>query len=173
MAVVASFVMATIILGFTKPFNDPFTHKMEYFNEIVLLLTLYCMMCFSDFVPKVETQFEIGWLCCFVVTAHFVINVYFMLKSNFHVLNLRCKKKKLIRAHKRQLRNRIHTTPKPEESNEPEQLSKYIVKVMKSVAMTTPKISNSGVKGAQRKAASPQKLIQFRSVKLQIMSNSL
>ena len=60
MAVVASFVMATIILGFTKPFNDPFTHNMEYFNELVLLLTLYCMMCFSDFVPSVETQFRLG-----------------------------------------------------------------------------------------------------------------
>jgi hypothetical protein len=55
LAIVSSFVMATMILGFTKPFNDPFMQKMEYFNEIVLLLTLYCMMCFSDFVAQVET----------------------------------------------------------------------------------------------------------------------
>jgi hypothetical protein len=79
---------------------------MEYFNEIVMLLTLYCMMCFTDFVPDVETQFNLGWVCCFIVTFHFLLNLFFMLKSNVHVIGLKIKKCKKLRAHKRALKNR-------------------------------------------------------------------
>ena len=94
-----------MILGFSKPFKEPFAQRMEYFNEIVLLLTLYCMMCFTDFVPEVESQYNMGWICCLIVLSHFGINLFFMLKANVHVLGLKIKKCGKARAHKRRMRN--------------------------------------------------------------------
>ena len=49
----ACFTIQGMILGI-KPFEDPFTLKMEFFNEILLMTILYCMMSFTDAVPEVE-----------------------------------------------------------------------------------------------------------------------
>jgi len=81
--VILSFHIQIFILS-VRPFKDPFTQKMEYFNEVVLMLTLYCMMCFGDLVPSVEQQVNMGWCCCLIVGGHFFINVFFMLRTNYH-----------------------------------------------------------------------------------------
>ena len=75
---------------------------MEYFNEVVLMLTLYCMMCFGDLVPSVEQQVNMGWCCCLIVGGHFLINVFFMLRANFYSLKLRFKRYKLRKEQRRQ-----------------------------------------------------------------------
>ena len=46
-----SFITSIIILGFIDPYKDPSDLKKEYFNEIVIMLVLYCLMCFTDIVP--------------------------------------------------------------------------------------------------------------------------
>ena len=63
-----------MILG-ERPFEDPFQLKMEYFNEVMIMVVMYCMMTFSDAVPKVESQLVFGYACCFLVVAHLIVNL--------------------------------------------------------------------------------------------------
>jgi len=67
---------------------------MEYFNELLIVSTLYCMICFTDFVPIVEMQVNIGWVCCLIVSLHLAFNMFIIMKSNISQLLLRIKRLK-------------------------------------------------------------------------------
>jgi hypothetical protein len=73
---------------------------METFNEVVLLLIMYTMMCFTDFVPDLETQYGIGYVACSLVVAHLLVNLGIMLTASFRLLTLRFKKCLILRRHK-------------------------------------------------------------------------
>ncbi len=90
MTVCFSFVTELIILGFIRPFKDPFNNKMEYFNELVILLTMYCLMCFTDWIPNIDMQTNIGWVICGVVSSHLLLNMFFMMKGNVKKVKMRC-----------------------------------------------------------------------------------
>ena len=84
-----------MILG-SKPFENPFTLKMEYFNEVMIVVVMYCMMTFSDAVPQVETQSLFGYVCCFLVLVHLMINLFFILWGTLKHLKRhinKCRKK--------------------------------------------------------------------------------
>ena len=39
-----------------KPMNSPFSNRMEVMNECTIIMLLYGLMCFTDFVPSPETR---------------------------------------------------------------------------------------------------------------------
>ena len=51
---------------------------MEFFNEIVLMLVMYHMLCFSPFVPAIEIRYYIGYSCCLIVSLHLAVSLYFI-----------------------------------------------------------------------------------------------
>ena len=73
-------ITAVIIIGNVRPFTDPKKSRFEFFNEIMIMLVMYHIICFSPFVPSLETKFLLGYSVCFVVSMHLVINLYFIMK---------------------------------------------------------------------------------------------
>ena len=65
---------------------------MEFFNETVIMLVMYAIFCFSDFVPDPETKSYIGLYCCAIVSLHLLVNLYLLVKEvvheNLHQLRL-------------------------------------------------------------------------------------
>jgi len=55
---------------------------MEIFNEIIFTLVFYTMICFTDFVPEIETKVLIGWVACGLVASHFIVNLSIMLYAS-------------------------------------------------------------------------------------------
>ena len=53
-------VFVIILLHWAKPMGSTFDTYIETFNEIITLITLYLLMCFSDFVPDEERRSELG-----------------------------------------------------------------------------------------------------------------
>ena len=51
---------------------------MEIFNEIVLALTLYTIMCFSDWLDEVEAKLKVGYVSSLLVASHFLLNLIIM-----------------------------------------------------------------------------------------------
>jgi hypothetical protein len=47
---------------------------MEIFNEVVIMLTVYTFMIFSDFVEDVDTEFVVGYLAIGFVAIHLLVN---------------------------------------------------------------------------------------------------
>jgi len=72
---------------------------METFNEIMTLLILYLMMCFSDFVPKIETRVIIGITFICTVSTYAIVHVFFMVSETYLQVKGKCKRCK----HKRKL----------------------------------------------------------------------
>ena len=45
-----------VIISEVKPFEGGLkANYMEFFNESIILLVMYTMICFTDFVPSVDT----------------------------------------------------------------------------------------------------------------------
>ena len=53
-------VFVIILLHWAKPMESTFDTYIETFNEIITLITLYLMMCFTDFVPDEQRRSELG-----------------------------------------------------------------------------------------------------------------
>jgi len=43
-----------MVAGSTNSFEDKRLNKLEYFNEIMILMCMYNVMCFTDFQPDKE-----------------------------------------------------------------------------------------------------------------------
>lgn len=65
-----------------EPYISNFDNKMELANEFIILLVLYVYVCFSDFVPSVETKFMLGFVCCGIVTLHMMFNIGMIMNIN-------------------------------------------------------------------------------------------
>lgn len=50
---------------------------------------LYCMICFSPFVPDIRTRQIIGYISCLLVLIHLALNLYLILASLFIELKVK------------------------------------------------------------------------------------
>ena len=62
---------------------------MEIFNEIILVLTLYTIMSFSDWLSDVEIKMKIGYMACALVGFHFLLNLVLIIKTTVVVTKRR------------------------------------------------------------------------------------
>lgn len=47
------------------------------------MCVLYCMICFSPFVPDIRARQVVGYVCCLLVSVHLALNLYLILASSF------------------------------------------------------------------------------------------
>lgn len=71
-----SIIAQIIVIGYIKPFaGGVMANALEMFNECVLLLIMYTIICFTDFVPTIEIRFRIGYLSCALIMIHLLVNL--------------------------------------------------------------------------------------------------
>ena len=80
---------------------------MEMFNECMLLLIMYTMMCFTDFIPDVQMQYKVGYISCGLIVGHLLVNLGLMLYSSLKRLYLKIKKNYLLRKRKQVIEARM------------------------------------------------------------------
>ena len=68
-------IVQAIILGRLSPFSEDRT-AYEFYSEATVMVVMYHMICFTPFVPEVETRFYLGYLCIFVVCQHLFVSFY-------------------------------------------------------------------------------------------------
>jgi hypothetical protein len=74
MAVAYTSVGSVIILGSVKPYEGGNkTNNMEVFSEVILVMIMYTMMLFTDFVPDLETRQYIGYVSIVLVAIHLLV----------------------------------------------------------------------------------------------------
>ena len=84
-----SIVAAVIIIGEADYFETQFKRRMEFANEILVMLMLYNMFSFSPFVPEIETRFKMGYFCCVVEAIALAGNLWLILSSSIKVMILK------------------------------------------------------------------------------------
>ena len=74
-------------------------HRMELFNEVILLNLLYCIMCFSDMVEDVEAQYKVGYVACALVALHFAVNLFRIIWTSIKGIILKARMRNFRKTH--------------------------------------------------------------------------
>ncbi len=61
-------------------------------NEILIVFTLYTILCFSHFLPNEIVKFILGYVSCLLIIVHLLINLFLMFTGSIHLLILRLKR---------------------------------------------------------------------------------
>ena len=64
-----------ILTGFLRTRQVRASNLMDRFNEAKLIVIMYHIICFTQFVPDPETQFLVGYSCMAVVISGLSINM--------------------------------------------------------------------------------------------------
>jgi hypothetical protein len=70
---------------------------MEYFNEVMIMFVLYNFICFTDWQPDLEIQFQQGYVACGIVIIHIGINLFLMFRTNIKEQCLRFTRWRMMR----------------------------------------------------------------------------
>lgn len=52
------------------------------------MLILYTFICYSDFVPLLETQYQVGYVSCGLLLLHLLVNLGIISGSSFRTIRL-------------------------------------------------------------------------------------
>ena len=96
------------MIGQVKPFKGGVpANKLEMFNESMLMMIMYTFLCFTDFVPNLETQFTVGYVSCGLVMIHLLVCLGIMSVGSFRKIRLRVQFMMLKCKHKIKMNKRI------------------------------------------------------------------
>lgn len=70
-----------LYLGFWRPWSNPFSNKLEFFNEIATLFIVYHMACFSNFYHDIEVRY-------YLLGNTFIYSTYIIIAVNTCVVLL-------------------------------------------------------------------------------------
>lgn len=68
-----------IIFGYSNVYFLPYDKNLEYFNEFCILVCIYHCYLFTDFVPRPEDRFIMGYSLIACTVFNFTINCGLML----------------------------------------------------------------------------------------------
>ena len=57
-----------------KPLATPYKQKVEFFNECMVLLIIYHLICFSDFLTRADSRTKMGYSIIFWTLLVFITN---------------------------------------------------------------------------------------------------
>lgn len=100
MLMVGQIIVQLIIISLSV-YESKFKTKMEYFNEIILILTMYTIMCYTPFIFSVPTKQKIGYITIAIVVFHLLVNLFFIFRVSYKSIYLKCRYYKLRQANKK------------------------------------------------------------------------
>jgi len=81
-------VIAVVLVGHVEALETPLKRNMEFLNEVIIMMVLYCMISFSPIVNDIQAKFLMGFFCIAIVGLHLVINLFIIVSSNFKQIKL-------------------------------------------------------------------------------------
>ena len=85
-------VVMVMYLKTYKPMDSPFSNRMEVLNECTMIVLVYFLMLFTDFVPNPETRNNIGRFYIGINILHPGIHLIFLFLETCYKLKLVCKR---------------------------------------------------------------------------------
>ena len=84
-------VTLIITIGHVKTRDKTRDTNMEIFNEVKLILIMYHIICFTDYIDDSETKFLIGFSCCAFVVGGLAVNMFSLIVAPIYMLIRKCK----------------------------------------------------------------------------------
>ena len=82
----ASTTTSVIYLLLLWPLKSNGETVLEVFNEVILFLLIYHLICFTDFVPKPETRYTMGYSYIFFAASSLFVHSFLLFRRN--VINI-------------------------------------------------------------------------------------
>lgn len=79
--------------------EDKRLNLMENFNESMIMMVMYCLICFTDLVPDADMRSHIGSVCQGLVISHITVNLSFLFGDKILDLKIRYKRWKMFRTY--------------------------------------------------------------------------
>jgi len=99
-------IISTIIMASTegsiKAHKSMVDHKVFMFNEMIVLMLIYHLICFTDFVYDPKTRDTVGYSMIFITSLALVFNFGLVFVVAFKVILKKCYIKILIKMKARQ-----------------------------------------------------------------------
>ena len=74
------------MVGNVEPYESHKTKNRELLNEFVIVLAGYHVMCFTPFVPEIDSRMYIGYSFIILIVTHTVVSlgvlIYSMIKES-------------------------------------------------------------------------------------------
>jgi hypothetical protein len=83
-----SIVIGVILIGHIEALTPPLKRKMEFMNEVIVMMVLYCMISFSPVAADPGARYTMGFFCIAIVGLHLLINLFLIMASNFRQIKL-------------------------------------------------------------------------------------
>ena len=105
--------LATIVLiGIQRPFGSNTKNNVEILEETVILVIMYHIFCFTDWMPDLQVKHALGYSVTVCVLLHLFTFLGFDLGSSIKQHCRKLKKKKLLRkAHKHAEKQKLERKP--------------------------------------------------------------
>ena len=84
-----SVIIAVTIISYADVYEESSQRRLELINEVVIMLALYCTMCFSPMIEDINTKFQIGYVSCIIVGTHLLANLFFITGNTIKLLILK------------------------------------------------------------------------------------
>ena len=68
-------ILVVIIFGHSLPFHLPRDRRIEYFNEVSILICSYHLFLFTDFVDDADTRYQIGYSMIAFTSLNILVNL--------------------------------------------------------------------------------------------------
>ena len=105
-------VLSTLMLVFfltVWPMEDNLNNAIHIFNEIMVLVCIWMMFLFTDYVPEPSTKYDLAWYLIYLIVFNITVNLgvffYTTARQSYTAARGAC--------HKRNVKNAIDKRVKP------------------------------------------------------------
>ena len=82
MSVIFTVQVQMMIICYCNVYESVHQRRMEMFNETMVTLIMYSIICFTDFVPDANNRYGIGYVSIGLIGIHFTVNIAILLKTS-------------------------------------------------------------------------------------------
>ena len=72
-----------IYYGHFWPFEEHTLTKLEVFNEIIIMGSAYFMLAYTDWIPRAETRYTMGWYFIGLILVHLGFHMSLLIHNTF------------------------------------------------------------------------------------------
>lgn len=94
-----------ILFGTTGAMKLPRDRRLEYFNEATIMICVYHLYVFTDFVDNPVTRYQVGYSLIGTACFNVLVNVSVLVYVTYITMAFKLKKLKYTRRNKRILQN--------------------------------------------------------------------
>ena len=80
-----------VLVGYACARTNTFDRRIDYFNEVRLLLILYHILTFTALVPDAQAKFTMGYSCSAVLILGIAVNMVMLIVTPIKILKLKLK----------------------------------------------------------------------------------